>query len=124
VASDPVRIQESIKFGDDCELDPVSYELRRLGRVLKLERIPAEILLFLVEQRGKLVTREQIVDKIWGKGVFLDTDNSINGAMRKIRQALQDDPERPRFIQTITGRGYRFIAPAVGPVPPPPASRW
>jgi TolB-like protein/DNA-binding winged helix-turn-helix (wHTH) protein/Flp pilus assembly protein TadD len=121
VASDPVRIQESIKFGDDCELDTVSYELRRLGRVLKLERIPAEILLFLVEQRGKLVTREQIVDKIWGKGVFLDTDNSINGAMRKIRQALQDDPERPRFIQTITGRGYRFIAPAVAPVPAPPS---
>jgi TolB-like protein/DNA-binding winged helix-turn-helix (wHTH) protein/Tfp pilus assembly protein PilF len=113
VASEPVRIGERIKFGEDCELDPISYELRRSGRVLKLERIPTEILLFLVEQRGKLVSREQIVDQIWGKGVFLDTDNSINGAIRKIRQVLKDDPEQPRFIQTVTGKGYRFIAPVV-----------
>jgi TolB-like protein/DNA-binding winged helix-turn-helix (wHTH) protein/Tfp pilus assembly protein PilF len=116
VPSEPLNIQERIKFGEDCELDPISYELRRSGRVLKLEHIPTEILLFLVEQRGNLVTREQIVDKIWGKGVFLDTDNSINGAIRKIRQVLKDDPEQPRFIQTITGRGYRFIAPVLEPI--------
>jgi len=124
MASEPVRVQERIKVGGDCELDPISYELRRSGRVLKLERIPAEILLFLVGQRGKLVSREQIVDKIWGKGVSFDTDNSINGAIRKIRHVLQDNPERPRFIQTVTGRGYRFIAaaaePAAGPYIDPP----
>lgn len=90
-----------------------SYQLRRGERVLKLERIPLEILLFLIEQRGRLVTREQIVEKVWGKGVFLDTDNSLNGAIRKIRQVLNDEPENPRFIQTITGKGYRFIAPIV-----------
>lgn len=73
-----------------------------------------EILLFLVQQRGKLVSREQIVDTIWGKDVHLDTDNSINAAIRKIRQVLKDDPELPRFIQTITGKGYRFIAPVLG----------
>ena len=72
-----------------------------------------EILLLLLEERGQLVTREQIVEKIWGKDAFLDTDNSINGAIRKIRQVLKDDPEQPRFIQTVTGRGYRFIAPIV-----------
>ncbi len=72
-----------------------------------------EVLLFLVQQRGQLVTREQLVEKIWGKDIHLDTDNSINGAIRKIRQVLKDDPEQPRFIQTITGKGYRFIAPVV-----------
>jgi DNA-binding winged helix-turn-helix (wHTH) protein len=109
VAPEPVRIQARIRFGEDFELDVESYTLRRSGRVLKLERIPMEILLFLM-QRGQLVSREQIVDRIWGKGVFLDTDNSINSAIRKIRQVLRDGPEQPRFIQTITGRGYRFIA--------------
>jgi TolB-like protein/DNA-binding winged helix-turn-helix (wHTH) protein/Flp pilus assembly protein TadD len=64
-----------------------------------------------VRQRGQLVNRDQIVESVWGRGVFLDTDNSINIAIRKIRQALKDDPEEPRFIQTITGSGYRFIAP-------------
>jgi Tol biopolymer transport system component len=72
-----------------------------------------EILVFLLERQGQLVSREQIAEKVWGKGVFLDTDNSINGAIRKIRQVLSDSPEEPRFIQTITGRGYRFIAPVV-----------
>lgn len=115
MASERVRITKSIRFGqsfgDDFELDPESYTLRRSGRVLKLERIPMEILLFLVEQQGQLVSREQIVERIWGKSVFLDTDNSINGAIRKIRTLLKDDPEEPRFIQTVTGKGYRFIAP-------------
>ena len=62
------------------------------------------------------MTREQLVEKIWGKDVYLDTDNSINGAIRKIRQVLKDDPERPRFIRTITGKGYRFIGSVVAPV--------
>jgi TolB-like protein/DNA-binding winged helix-turn-helix (wHTH) protein/Flp pilus assembly protein TadD len=64
----------------------------------------------LVEKRGQLVTREQIVEKIWGRNVFLDADTSINSAIRKIRQVLKDDPEQPKFVQTVTGRGYRFIA--------------
>src|SRR5271165_3928941 len=117
VASDPVRVRESLRLGEDLELDLRSYQLRRSGRVLKLERIPLEVLLLLVERRGQLVTREQIVDRVWGKGVFLDTDNSINGAIRKIRQVLKDDPEQPRFVQTVTGRGYRFIAPVVEQMP-------
>ena len=74
-----------------------------------------EVLAVLVEQRGQLVSREHIVERIWGKGAFLDTDNSINGAIRKVRQVLKDDPEQPRFIQTVTGRGYRFIAPVTDP---------
>jgi len=113
MGSQPARITEPIKLGEDFELDLRAYELRRSGRALKLERIPMELLLLLVEQRGQLVTRDQIITRIWGKDVFLDADNSINAAIRKIRQALKDDPERPRFIQTITGKGYRFIASVV-----------
>ena len=101
----------SFRFGDDFELDLRAYELRRSDQSLKLPRIPMEVLLLLLEQRGQLVTREQIVHRIWGKDVFVDTDNSINAAIRKIRQVLDDDPEQPRFLQTVTGKGYRFIAP-------------
>ena len=105
------------KFGDDFEFDSRAYRLSRAGHALKLERIPLEVLSILLNQSGQVVSRDDIVERIWGKGVFLDTDNSINGAIRKIRQALKDDPEQPRFIQTITGKGYRFIAPVVAPAP-------
>ena len=115
----PFTVSFPIRFGDDFELDPHSQKLCRAGRALKLERIPTEILLLLIENNGELVTRDQIIGRIWGEGVFLDTDNSINGAIRKIRQVLKDDPEQPRFIQTITGKGYRFIAPIVLPVVAP-----
>jgi len=115
LALEPVRISEAIRFGEDFELDAESYTLRRGGRVLKLERIPMEILLFLVEQRGQLVSRQQIVGRIWGEKIFLDTDNSINGAIRKIRSVLKDDAEEPRFVQTVTGKGYRFMAPVDSP---------
>jgi len=101
----------SVRFGGEFELDVRAYELRRNGQLLKLERIPTEVLLLLIEGRGELVSRDQIAERVWGKDVFLDTDNSINAAIRKIRQVLGDDPEHPRFVQTLTGRGYRFIAP-------------
>ena len=115
VGAEPARVPGLIRFGEDFEFDFRACRLRRSGRVLKLERIPMEILAVLVEQRGQLVSREHIVERIWGKDVFLDTDNSINGAIRKVRQALKDNPEEPRFIQTVTGRGYRFIAPVTDP---------
>src|SRR2546426_12058400 len=70
-----------------------------------------ELLLFLIERRGELVTRDQIVERIWGKGVFLDSDKSINNAMSKIRQVLRHDHEQLRFVQTVTGRGYLVVAP-------------
>ena len=98
------------RFGEDFELDRGAYELRRSGRALRLERIPMEILLLLVERCGQLVSREDIIEKAWGKDVHLDADNSINAAIWKIRQILRDDPEKPVFVQTVTGKGYRFIA--------------
>ena len=111
MVSPPLHTANPLRLGDGFVLDPNAYELRRSDRALKLERIPMELLLLLVEERGHLVSRDRIVERVWGKDVFLDTDNSINAAIRKIRQVLKDDPEQPRFVQTVTGRGYRFIAP-------------
>jgi predicted ATPase/serine/threonine protein kinase len=102
-----------LKLADDLELDRGAYELRRSGEALRLSRIPMELLLLLVERRGELVTRNEIVERIWGKDVFLDTDNSINAAVRKLRQVLDDDPEQPRFVHTVTGMGYRFVASVI-----------
>ena len=109
----PIKVEQPIRFGEDFELDVASRRLRRGSHRLKVERIPLEVLALLVERPGEIVTRDEIVEKVWGKGAFLDTDNSIRGAIRKIRQVLKDDPEQPRFIQTVTGQGYRFIAPLI-----------
>src|ERR1039458_3211568 len=99
-----------LKFSD-FELDERAYELRRAGRALKLERIPMDLLCLLARNAGQLVSRDAIIEKLWGKDVFLDTDNGINTAVRKIRQILSDDPRNPRFVQTVPGKGYRFAAP-------------
>jgi TolB-like protein/DNA-binding winged helix-turn-helix (wHTH) protein/Tfp pilus assembly protein PilF len=98
-----------LKFGD-FELDAAGYELSRSGKTVKLERIPMELLLLLVNRRGQLVTRDEILEKLWGKDTFLDVDNSINTAISKIRVVLRDNPESPAFIKTVSGKGYRFIA--------------
>ena len=95
---------------DEFELDGARFELRRNGRPLKLERIPLELLILLVEQDGKVVSRQEIIERLWGKDVFVDTEHGINTAIRKIRSALRDDAERPRFVQTVPGKGYRFLA--------------
>ena len=70
-----------------------------------------ELLILLVERHGELVSREEIADHLWGKEVFVDVDHSINVAIRKVRAALRDDPEKPHFVETVVGRGYRFAAP-------------
>jgi TolB-like protein/DNA-binding winged helix-turn-helix (wHTH) protein/Flp pilus assembly protein TadD len=72
-----------------------------------------ELLILLVQRRGELVSREEIAGCLWGKNVFLDVDHSINTAIRKVRLALRDDPEKPRFVETVVGKGYRFAAPVV-----------
>jgi DNA-binding winged helix-turn-helix (wHTH) protein/tetratricopeptide (TPR) repeat protein len=90
-------------------LDRAGCELRRRGVVVPLQRIPLDLLCLLVERRGRLVTREEILERVWGKGVFVDTEASINTAIRKIRRALHDDPDAPRFVVTVPARGYRFI---------------
>lgn len=73
-----------------------------------------ELLILLVERQGKLVTREEIAKRLWGEDVFVDVDHSINVAIRKIRVVLRDDPEKPRFVETVIGKGYRFTADVTG----------
>jgi TolB-like protein/DNA-binding winged helix-turn-helix (wHTH) protein/tetratricopeptide (TPR) repeat protein len=77
---------------------------------VKLEKIPMELLILLVRKDGHLASRQEIIECLWGKDVFVDTEHGINTAVRKIRLALKDDTDKPRFIQTIPGKGYRFIA--------------
>jgi TolB-like protein/DNA-binding winged helix-turn-helix (wHTH) protein len=113
---DPVLSATRFEFGV-YELDVAAYELRRAGRPVKLERRPMELLLLLVSRRGELVTRDEILSRIWGHDVFLEVDNSINTAVAKIRGALRDDPDSPQFIKTVPGKGYRFIAPVTGSSP-------
>src|SRR5215472_8908473 len=96
---------------EDFELDPNAHRLSRNSHLVPLERIPLELLCLLVERPSQTVSREEIQERIWGKGVFIDSENAINTAVRKIRRALQDDADAPRFIVTIPGRGYRFVAP-------------
>jgi TolB-like protein/DNA-binding winged helix-turn-helix (wHTH) protein/Tfp pilus assembly protein PilF len=72
-----------------------------------------ELLILLVERQGELVTREEIAKRLWGEDVFVDVDHGINVAVRKIRVVLRDDPEKPRFVETIVGKGYRFAAPVI-----------
>ena len=100
---------------DDFELDKGAFELRRAGRVVRLERIPLELLFYLTERPGQLVSREEILRRIWGEGVFVDADNAINTAVRKIRQALRDDADNPRYVLTVPGKGYRFTAETAMP---------
>ncbi|MEO8026569.1 MAG: winged helix-turn-helix domain-containing protein, partial [Bryobacteraceae bacterium] len=97
------------RFGD-FELDSKAYELRRLGRPVKIERIPMDLLILLVRHRGDLVSREEIVDRLWGKETFVDGENSVNTAVRKVRLALRDSTANPAFVQTVSGKGYRFCA--------------
>ena len=82
------------------------YELlqRREGRAVKLERRPMEFLILLVERRGELVTREEIAERLWASGVFIDIDTSINTLARKVRRALRESATRSRFVQTFRAR--------------------
>ena len=97
------------QFGD-FSLDCGKFELCRKGRRLKLERKPLELLVLLVSKHGQVVTRNEIAECLWEREVFVDVEHGINTAIRKIRQVLGDSSDLPRFVQTVSGSGYRFIA--------------
>src|SRR3954464_8943137 len=88
-----------------------AYTLSRTGHRVKLEKIPMEVLILLVRRAGSLVNRAEIQSALWGPDVFVDQDAAMNTAVRKVRRALGDDAEHPRFVETVVGKGYRFIAP-------------
>jgi len=95
----------------EIELDLGRYELRRQGRRVKLEKKPMELLIFLVSRRDQMVSRQEIVGKLWGSDLFIDTEPNINNIVRKIRTALGDDCAKPRFLETVVGKGYRLVGP-------------
>jgi TolB-like protein/Flp pilus assembly protein TadD len=104
--SDP---RATFRFGD-FELDVAAYALRRGGKPVRLERRPMDLLILLVERRGQLVSRTDIVERLWGDGVFVDVETGVNTAIRKVRQALRDPADAPVFVETVAGKGYRFAA--------------
>lgn len=98
-----------VKFGH-FELDRQNFELRRDGQAVKLDRTPLELLFLLAGRPGMLVTREEAVEHVWGPGVFIEVESSLYTAVRKIRLALGDDTNEAQYIQTVSRKGYRFIA--------------
>lgn len=102
-----MKTHEPIRIGD-VELDVERYELRRAEQRIRLERLPMELLIFMASRGGELVTRADIVRVLWSGNAFRDTDNSINTAIRKIRIALGENPDDPKYLLTIKGKGYRL----------------
>jgi DNA-binding winged helix-turn-helix (wHTH) protein/Tol biopolymer transport system component len=116
----------SIRFGT-FEADLRAGELRRSGSKIKLQEQPFQILTMLLATPGEVVTREELQKKLWPSDIFVDFDHGLNAAIRRLRDALGDSAENPRFVETVARRGYRFIAPVNGgsatvaspPVPQP-----
>jgi DNA-binding winged helix-turn-helix (wHTH) protein len=100
--------EKRVRFSE-FELDFGRFQLSRCGQPVRLEGRPLQLLMFLVENQGQLVTRERIADTLWGKDVFVDVEQGINTAIRKIRMAIDDDSAQPQHLQTVVGRGYRFV---------------
>ena len=98
----------------DFDLDVAGYQLRRNGRPVRLERQPMDLLILLVANRQRLVTRAEIVDSLWGKDVFVDVETGVHTAVRKIRQALHDSPDAPRFVETVSRQGLSLCRASRG----------
>jgi DNA-binding winged helix-turn-helix (wHTH) protein len=97
------------RFGE-FELDARARELRKRGRRLRMQDQPLQILTLLVATSGDIVTRDELRERVWGAATHVDFDRGINKAITRLRQVLGDDPARPRFIETLPKRGYRFVA--------------
>ena len=123
-----------VRFGV-FELDLAARELRAQGKRVHLQDKPYELLVALIERPGELVTRETLRSRLWPADTFVAFDDNLNAAVRKVRDALGDSAEAPRFVETVPRHGYRFVAPVSGtsqlaaaapvepsvpPAPPPP----
>ena len=109
----------ALRFGA-FELDERARELRTGSRRIRLQDQPFEILRLLVRRPGEVVTREELRRQLWPDGTYVDFEHSLNAAVKRLRAALGDDADNPRFVETLPRRGYRFVgAPAEGDVPPP-----
>lgn len=111
-------------FGE-FDADLATGELRRSGVKVKIQDLPFRVLAILLERRGEVVTRDELRDRLWGSETYVDAEAGLNTAIAKLREALGDRAEAPRFIETLPKRGYRFVGALAEnvPEPPPPATR-
>jgi DNA-binding winged helix-turn-helix (wHTH) protein len=93
------------------EADEAGGELRKHGVRIKLHAQPFQLLVMLLERPSEVVTREEMRQRLWGQDTFVDFDHGLSSAVRKIREALEDSASQPRYVETVSGKGYRFIAP-------------
>ena len=123
------RSANAVKF-DVFEVDLRAGELYKAGRKIKLQDQPFHVLAMLLERPGEVVTRDELQKRLWPADTFVDFDHSLNTAIKKLRQALGDDKKKPRFVETLPKRGYRFLAIIKAPAAPialkpaPAASKW
>ena len=121
------RFSRIARFGI-FEADLQTGELRKNGNRVRLQGQPFQVLAILLEHSGELVTREEMRRKVWPKDTFVDFEHALSTAITKIRIALGDDADNPRFVETLPRRGYRFIAPldkpTQAPLTSPPKERF
>ncbi len=105
-----------VRFGV-YEVDTHAGELRRNGVKIKLQEQPFQVLTMLLERPGEVISREELQRRLWPADTFVDFDHSLNAAIKRLRDALRDSADNPRFVETLARRGYRFVAPVAGTVP-------
>jgi DNA-binding winged helix-turn-helix (wHTH) protein len=104
-------MRNSKQSAGEVEVDLGRYELRRFGRRIKIQKKPMELLILLLGRREQMVSREEIVRKIWRSDLFIDAEKNVNNIVRKLRTALGDNADKPCFLETVVGKGYRFVGP-------------
>jgi TolB-like protein/DNA-binding winged helix-turn-helix (wHTH) protein/Flp pilus assembly protein TadD len=115
------QLRGRVRFGV-FELDPRAGELRKHGVRVRLQEQPFQVLAMLLERSGEVVTREELKKKLWPADTFVDFDHGLNKVINKIREALSDSAESPRFVETVARRGYRFLADVRAADPAPASS--
>src|SRR5258707_14492142 len=106
---------ELVSFGP-FEVDLRAGEIRRNGSKERLQEQPFQILTMLLERPGEVVRSEELRNRLWPADTFVDFDHGLNAAVKRLRDALRDSAENPRFVETLARRGYRFVAPVAGTV--------
>src|SRR6202045_3374614 len=106
----PAASVRIVRFGA-FEVDLKTTEVRKHGMRLKISEQPFQILAILLEKPGEVVTRDELRERLWPGDTFVDFDHGLNNAVMRLREALADSSDRPRFVETLPRRGYRFIAP-------------
>src|SRR4051794_25559007 len=107
-AASPKAAFRAIRFGA-FEIDIPNAELRKKGVRLRLQQQPFQVLVALLDRPGELVAREELIRRLWPDGTVVDFDRGLNAAVTRLRQALSDSADTPRYIETVSGRGYRFV---------------